>query len=109
MPRLTRTGLAPAAMAFMPWRTIPWAITVAGFLAEAQFLGHRSVLLRGCGFPGRSRRGGWGWGGRRGGVPRRPGRLGDEDRAAADPAGVEIGQRLGRLGQRVGPCVQGDL
>ena len=29
MPRLTRTGLAPAAIAFMPDLTIPWAITVA--------------------------------------------------------------------------------
>src|ERR1022692_4552861 len=35
--------------------------------------------------------------------------LGDEDGAAADPAGVEIRQRIRRGIQRVGPGVQGDL
>src|SRR6266487_7046743 len=35
--------------------------------------------------------------------------LWDEDRTAADAAGVEIGQRFRRCVQRVGPGVQGDL
>src|SRR5215469_13178524 len=34
--------------------------------------------------------------------------LGDEDRAAADAPRIEVGQRVGRRGQRVGLGVQGD-
>src|SRR5690349_16642696 len=188
MPRLTRTGLAPAAMAFMPDLTIPWAITVAvvvpsptmslvlmaasltswapmfsnwflrwislamvtpslvttgepvifsrmtlrplgpsvDFTASASWSTPAISSLRASSLKRSSLAIGRsscevvgfrdvadaadGVGAGRGGVlPRRPGRLGDEDRAAADPAGVEIGQRLGRLGQRVGPGVQGDL
>src|ERR1700739_4703230 len=39
----------------------------------------------------------------------RTGRLGDEDRAAADAAGVEIGDGIRRGVERVGPRVQCDL
>jgi len=58
--------------------------THPGVLAEAQFLGHGDLSVR--------------WAG-----------SGNEDRAAADLAGVQIGQRLHGGVQWVGAGVQGDL